>query len=395
MNIPEKYLFLHKRMCYNVDMFDLTKRFSGNMYVSGHGIVRCSAYVENGRILSLGSYEDDNALPEGWIVLPGFIDKHVHGAGGADCMRGEDALNVMSEKLAFEGVTRFLPTTMTAPKEDIFAALKSMGEQIKKGDFAGAKPIGIHLEGPFIATEKAGAQPPEDILSFSEPLFTEMVEASKGTIMQVTYAPERNAGMTAFLKGSGIVASVGHTTATAEEVLLAEQEGATSLTHVYNAMTGLSHRNCGTVGGAMLAEDMICELICDGKHVEKEAVRVLYKTAKGRICLITDATEAKYLPDGEYHLGKNEIVVKDDLARLKDGTIAGSVLKMNVAVKNFRDFCGATIEEAVDAATIVPARCLKIDKDCGSIGIGKYADFVFCDRDFNVIHTVGEGNILC
>ena len=134
----------------------------------------------------------------------------------------------------------------------------------------------------------------------------------------------------------------------------------------------------------MLAEKMYCELICDGKHVETEAVRVLHKTAQGRISLITDATEAKYLPDGEYYLGKNKIVVKDNLARLTDGTIAGSVLKMNDAVKNFRDFCGVSLEEAVNAATIVPARCLKIDKDYGSIAIGKVADLVLCDEELNV-----------
>lgn len=363
------------------------------MYVYGHGIMRVCAYIRDGKIVELGEWNAKDALPDKLIVLPGFIDKHIHGVGGKDCMRSTEALSTMSAYLAKEGVTRFLPTTMTAPKKDILNALSVMGEQIKKGEFLGARPIGVHLEGPFIAPEKKGAQPAEDILSFSEETFEEMFAASQGTIRQVTYAPEKNPPMTAYLVNKGIVASVGHTVATAKEVLQAEKDGATSLTHVYNAMTGLSHRNCGTVGGAMIS-DMYCELICDGKHVEKEAVKALYRTAKGRICLISDATEATFLPEGEYFLGKNKIIVKDDLARLEDGTIAGSVLRMNKAVKNYRDFCGISLEEAVDAATIVPARCLGIDKECGSIEVGKYADLIVCDEDMNVYTTVGEGEII-
>lgn len=371
-------------------MFNFDKCISGNMYLFGHGIVRACAYFHDGRITSFGACDEENALPDKFIILPGFIDKHVHGAGGEDCMRSPSALKKMSADLIKEGVTRFLPTTMTGPQEDIFCALKTMGEQIAEGSFDGAIPIGIHLEGPFIAPEKCGAQPPEDILPFSEKILDEMISISRNNIKQVTYAPEKNPGMTAYLTAKGIVASVGHTVATAKEVLQAEKEGATSLTHVYNAMTGLSHRNCGTVGGAMLS-DMFCELICDGKHVEKEAVQALYKTAKGRICLISDATEAKNLPEGEYYLGKNKIIVQDNLARLLDGTIAGSVLKMNEAIKNFRDACGIATEEAVDAATIIPARCLAIDKDCGSIEVGKYADFAICDENLNVKCTVREG----
>ena len=365
---------------------------SGNMYVWGHGLIKCTARIEGGRIVSLEKYTGENAVPDELMIFPGFIDKHIHGAAGVDCMRNEDALKVMSENLIKEGVTRFLPTTMTGPKADILSALGRMGKQMEEGGFTGAQPVGIHLEGPFIAAEKAGAQPKEDILSFSEETFDEMNAAARGKITQVTYAPEKNPGMTASLVRKGIVASVGHTSALAEQVLQAEEEGATSATHVYNAMSGLSHRDCGAVGGVMLAKNMYCELICDGKHVGKDAVRVLHKTAQGRICLVTDATEAKYLPDGEYYLGKNKIIVKDNLARLTDGTIAGSVLKMNEAIKNFRDFCSVSYEEAVDAATIVPARCLKIDKDYGSIAIGKVADLVLCDKDMNVrgVYIAGE-----
>ena len=378
-------------ICYNVNM---NSCISGNMYVWGQGIIKCTARIENGKISSFEGYTGENSVPEGLTILPGFIDKHVHGAAGADCMRNDDALSVMSENLIKEGVTRFLPTTMTAPESDILSALSRMGRQIEEDAFGGAKPIGIHLEGPFIAAEKAGAQPKEDILSFSEERFDRMNFAARGKIMQVTYAPEKNPGMTAALVRRRIVASVGHTLALAKQVLQAEKEGATSATHVYNAMSGLSHRDCGTVGGVMLAKKMVCELICDGKHVEKEAVRLLYKAVRKRVCLVTDATEAKYLPDGEYHLGKNEIIVKDGLARLADGTIAGSVLKMNEAVKNFRDFCGISLEKAVDAATIVPARCLGIDKECGSIEVGKYADLIVCDEDMNVYNTVIKGKMI-
>ncbi|MBO4539303.1 MAG: amidohydrolase family protein, partial [Clostridia bacterium] len=210
----------------------MNKCISGNMYVWGHGLVKCTARIEDGRIVALEKFSGENAIPDDLLVLPGFIDKHIHGAAGVDCMRNEDALKAMSAALVKEGVTRFLPTTMTGPKKDILSALKRMGKQIEEGGFSGAKPIGIHLEGPFIAPEKAGAQPKEDILSFSEELFDEMNAAARGKIMQVTYAPEKNPGMTAALVRRGVVASVGHTSASAEQVLQAEKEGATSATHV-------------------------------------------------------------------------------------------------------------------------------------------------------------------
>ena len=375
-------------------MFTKNECLSANIYVEGQGVVRCKMLCRDGKILSFGEYDERTALPERLIVLPGFIDKHIHGAGGTDCMRDENALRVMSARLAEEGVTRFLPTTMTAPARDVEAALSRMGRQIEYDRFDGALPIGIHLEGPFIHPSRAGAQPVEDILPFSEELFDRWNEISHRRIRQVTYAPERNPGMTKALTKRGIVPSVGHTMATAADVLTAERDGALSATHVFNAMTPLSHRACGTVGGVMLSDTLFCELICDGKHVEKEAVRVLYKTAKGRITLVTDATEAKGLPAGKYHLGKNPIVVRDDLARLEDGTIAGSVLKMNDAVRNFSEFCGVKIEEAVDAASLLPAKCLRIDDVCGSIALGKVADFVVCDEKVNVFQTIRNGKTI-
>ncbi len=364
------------------------EKISGNIYIENVGIKKCSMTCENGVIAAFGAYEEHDALPEKQIVVPGFIDKHIHGAGGADCMNNSAvSAQKIADRLPAEGVTSFLCTTMTAPKGDLVRAVKGIFA-CQKAQKSGARILGVHLEGPFISTKKAGAQPVGDVIPFDEKTFEEIYLASGKSIKQVTFAPEGNEGMAKYLSEKGVVASVGHTAATAEQVLQAAKEGATSATHIFNAMSGISHRNMGALGGVLLSDNMMCELIADGKHVEKEAVRLLYKTVgKDRIVLVSDSTEAKYLDDGRYKLGANDIIVRDGIALLADGTIAGSVLKMNDAVRNMMRFCGVSLPDAVDMATVNAAKALKAEKEIGTLAVGKYADYTVIDGDVNVFFT--------
>ena len=221
-------------------------------------------------------------------------------------------------------------------------------------------------------------------------------EACGGYIKEVSLAYEENGKeLSNYLFSKGIVASLGHTNATAKEVIDAASNGVTSATHTYNAMKGLHHREAGTVGGVMLCDNIYAELICDLIHVSEEAIQVLYQ-AKGqdKITLITDGIEAKHLPDGTYKLGGQDVFVKGKEARLENGTLAGSTLKMNEAVRNAQEVLNLSMEKAVDLATINPAKVLKIDDKKGSIALGKDADFAVVDKDFNVYMTVSNGQVI-
>ncbi len=353
------------------------------------GFRRCTMHAENGRITAFS--EAESAFDEKLYIVPGFLDKHIHGAYGFDCMHdSENAVKNMAACLPREGVTRFLPTTMTAPKQDILAALRGISDYVKNQKGEGAFCQGIHLEGPFLSPKKAGAQPFRDILPYSESLLEEFCHAAKNTIRQITFAPEENLSCVADMLSRNIVASVGHTDATCEQISEAERLGATSATHVYNAMSKIDSRLVGAVGGVFLSE-MWGELICDGKHVVEAAVRLFYKNMGDKTVLVTDSTAAKGKPNGKYLLGNQEILVSDGIALLPDGTIAGSVLPMNQAVKNLRDFCRIPLEKAILAATIAPAKCLHIDSFCGSLAVGKSCDYTVIDDDLHVYETVVNG----
>lgn len=328
---------------------------------------------------------------EGRYVAPGFIDVHVHGCGGYDTMdEAPEALTTIRRNVLSTGVTAFLPTTMTMSVERIQGALERIRAQM--GQPGGATVLGCHMEGPFLNPAYKGAQDPQHIIA---PAY-QVIEQYLDVIKIVTLAPEMP-GSQAFISScceQGIVVSMGHTNATYDEAKAAIEAGVSHATHLFNAMTGLTHRQPGVVGAA-LESDVKCELIVDNVHVHPAAQRIVYRL-KGpdKLILITDAMRACLLGPGEYDLGGQMVTVKDNEARLASGVIAGSVLRLNQAVRNFRQNTGASIVEAVNLVSLNPARQLGMDEQKGSIEIGKDADLVIVDDEMEVYATIVQGDLL-
>ena len=370
------------------------------VYLTGKGLVKTNVGFEDGKIAYIG---DDGSNIESIFetdgkVVPAFIDEHIHGAGGADAMDAtEEALQTISEYLAREGTATFLATTMTQSKQNISNALKNVKSVIEKGEFKGAEVLGIHLEGPFISPKHVGAQPLEYVAVPKAETFDEYNEISGGNIKIVTLAPEVEGGLdlVRHLAKCGVVASIGHTGAKYSDVENAVKAGATNVTHTYNAQTPLHHREAGVVGAAMLLDELNCEMICDTIHVSVPAIKLVIKNKPhDKFTLITDAMRAKGMPDGLSELGGQQVFVKNGEARLADGTLAGSVLKMNVAIKNLVEKVGISFTDAIDFATANPAKNLGVYNERGSIEVGKRADLTVLDDDFNVLYTVRGGEII-
>ncbi len=370
------------------------------VYVEGKGLKKCSIGFGE-RIEKIGKVSKNAEilpLPKDAIVLPGFIDQHIHGAGGSDGMDGtvEDIANI-ANTVAAEGTTSFLVTTMTQSPENITKAMQAVKEYRKENKKEGARVVGIHLEGPFIATAHKGAQPLEYVKEPDIQAFDEYNEASGNAIKIVTLAPEVE-GAEKFIRHlskKGIVPSIGHTGAKFVDIDQAVKVGAKNVTHTYNAQTGLHHREIGAVGSAMLFDELNCELIADTIHVSVPAIRLLVKNKPAdKLTLVTDAMRAKGIPDGVSELGGQTVYVKNGEARLEDGTLAGSVLKMNRAIENMVTKVGVPFTQAVDYATINPAKTLKIDKETGSIKVGKRADFTVLNERYDVIMTVRDGEVV-
>lgn len=372
---------------------------NANVYVYGKGVVNTSLTVENGKIASLS---DEPAefydIPEDAIVVPGFIDEHIHGSAGADAMDGTvSALETIARSIAGEGTVGFLATTMTQSPENISKAMSAVKEYKSEKRSYGAEVLGVHLEGPYINKSKAGAQPEIYICNPSIEQFSKYNVLSGNNIKIVTFAPESDGSreFVGYLKENGIRANVGHTSA---KFTLAEEAlnwGATGITHTFNAQSAFTHREAGVVGAALLLDDYTCELICDTIHVSVPAIKILVKNKPhDKLVLITDAMRAKNLGDTVSELGGQTVYVKNGEARLADGTLAGSVLRMNNAVKNMVTKCGVDFCTAVDFASANPARNLGLFDKIGSIEEGKNASFAVLDKDFNVLMTIRDGEII-
>ena len=369
------------------------------VYIKNVGIVKTNIGIENGRIAYIGNEENIEPIFEtDGIVVPGFIDEHIHGAGGADAMDGTvEALQTISEFLAREGTTGFLATTMTQSPENITNALKAVKKVREKGEYKGAEVLGVHLEGPFISPKHVGAQPLEYVATPDAELFDKYNEASGNSIKIVTLAPEVEGGLglVKHLSNIGVVASVGHTGGKYADVVNAVAAGATNVTHTYNAQTGLHHREAGVVGAAMLLDELNCEMICDTIHVSVPAIKLVIKNKPhDKYTLITDAMRAKGMPDGKSELGGQDVFVNNGEARLADGTLAGSVLKMNVAVKNLVEKAGVPFTDAIDFATYNPAKNIGVLNERGTIEVGKRADLTVLNSDFEVLYTLVNGKIV-
>ncbi|MBT2643514.1 N-acetylglucosamine-6-phosphate deacetylase [Bacillus sp. ISL-41] len=367
------------------------------MIEKGFILVMDGKIAETGPLTSLPQHQAEIIeLPEDSTIVPGFIDVHIHGAGGADTMDATtEALMTMASVLPEEGTTSFLATTITQEQKAIIKALENAADYIEHYNQPGkAEVLGLHLEGPFINELRKGAQPEQHIITPDIEQFMRLQKTSGNNIRLVTLAPEKENGnkLIAYLAKNGVIASVGHSDATYGQMAEAVKAGATHVTHLFNGMRGMHHRDPGVAGAALLFDELKIEMITDGIHVVPEMVDLSIR-AKGTdgVILITDSMRAKCLKSGTYDLGGQEVSVADGKALLADGTLAGSILKMKDALKNMMEFTGISLEEAVKLASENPARQLKVFDRKGSIASGKDADLVVLDRNYEVVMSFCRG----
>ncbi|MFN8377529.1 MAG: N-acetylglucosamine-6-phosphate deacetylase [Anaerolineae bacterium] len=368
--------------------------------VTPSGVVQGNLHVESGRIAALGALEipdEANVVDarDGWL-LPGFIDVHVHGGVGCEAMDADpDGLRQMARFYAAHGVTSFLPTTWTAPYEDIMAALETIAAVQREGT-GGAAILGAHVEGPYLNPARCGAQDSRQIRRAGQDEATAILDT--GLIRLMALAPEyvENRWLIEECVRRGIVVSAAHTAATYADMQVAVRLGLSQTTHTYNAMTGLHHREPGTLGAALTIDAISCELIADNVHVHPAAMNLLYR-AKGpdRTILITDAVRGAGLPEGtSYDQDGRPVVVRDGAAYLPGDTLAGSTLSMDRALRNFIAASGAPLEVVWPATSRTAARQLGIADRKGSLEVGKDADLVLLDADLNVRLTVVGGYVV-
>ncbi|MCV4234904.1 N-acetylglucosamine-6-phosphate deacetylase [Virgibacillus sp. LDC1] len=326
--------------------------------------------------------------PDGYII-PGFVDIHVHGGNGEDFMDAtKDVLDKITSFHSSQGTTAMLATTMTAPKAAIDHVLQEVNDY-RKQDMPYTRLVGVHLEGPFISPKWPGAQNPEHIVHANIDWLEEWVSTYPDLVRQVTLAPEREGALEAiaWLNNHGIVAALGHTDATYEEVEAAVEAGLSHGVHTFNAMTGLHHRKPGVVG-AMLSDDRLsCEIIADGIHVHPAAIRILARMKQdGNLILITDAMSATGMADGEYTLGDLPVVVENGIATLKSNrdSLAGSTLTMIKGFQLLVREVGLSIEQASRVGSINPATKIGIADLTGSLEAGKLADVLLLSSDLEL-----------
>lgn len=331
-------------------------------------------------------------------VVPGFIDLHIHGANGYDAMDHDpQAIEKLACSLVKEGTTGFLPTTMTQSEMNILKALSNISAYMNHQNPLASTVLGIHLEGPFIHEDAAGAQPKNCIIKANTSTFKKFENAANNQIKKVSIAPEFDESLQLmdYLRKQNIIISIAHTKATYPQVVCAIEHGASSITHMFNAMTPLHHRDIGVVGAALLHDELHAELILDKIHVSIPAAKLLLKS-KGvsQITLITDSMRAKYLSEGIYDLGGQMVYIENGEARLADGTLAGSILKMNDGYKYLVQNLGLSLEDASKISSLNPAKQLGLDHIMGSISPNKIANLVILDDQFSVLKTIIHGQIV-
>lgn len=363
--------------------------------------------VEGGVIVAIGDESDVTAGREDWsvldgeggLLLPGFIDLHVHGGSGGDFMyANRESFDKITAFHAQHGTTGMLATTMTAGKEAIDAVLAAVAEYRRNG-MPHTPLIGVHLEGPFISEKWPGAQNPAFIQDPQLPWLREWNDRYPGLVKLLTLAPEKNGSReaVAWLAEHGIIAAAGHTDALYDDVVAAADAGLSHAVHTYNAMRGLHHRQPGTLGAVLTDDRIHAELIADGEHVHPAAIKLMLAAKpRNRVILITDAIEAAGMPDGEYELGGLAVTVHGGTARLTEGgALAGSSLTMISAFRfMLNGGFGLGLNEVSAMASGNAARELGLFDVTGSIAVGKQADLVLLDDSQNVMHTWSAGRTI-
>ncbi|MFZ2315357.1 MAG: N-acetylglucosamine-6-phosphate deacetylase [Gammaproteobacteria bacterium] len=337
-----------------------------------------------------------HAYPEDHYLIPGLIDLHVHGAKGYDVMDGtEKALTALSSALAAEGVTGFLATTMTATDEHLEKVLQVIAARQPTKE--GAAILGVHLEGPFLAKAKVGAQNENLTQLPNIDLVIKWQKLAQGAIKVVTLAPELPDAITFIrdLRSLGMCVAIGHTNATYAETMEAVDAGCSQATHLFNAMRGIAQREPGAAGALLLADNVVAELVCDGIHLHPAIVDLAFRVkGRDRLLLVSDAMRAKCMKDGRYELGGQEVNVKKGKTTLDDGTIAGSTLQLPQAIKHMSKYAQCSLEGAIRMAAYNPARTLGLSDRKGSISLGKDADLVVLNSAFKALLTMRAGTVV-
>ena len=356
--------------------------------------------VEGGRIASLGAGGMPAAIPRktdlaGRLLAPGLMDIHAHGAVGCDAMDADPAaLRQIACYYARHGVTSFLATTMTAPQDRIMAALSAIRQTMATGT-GGAELLGAHVEGPYLNRDKRGAQIGDQIRLAQQAEYSQILDA--GVARLITVAPEypENLELIREAVARGVAVTAGHTSATYEQMRLAALNGLSQVTHLFNGMEPLHYRNPGAVGAALALDAIRCQLIADNIHLHPAVLKLAVR-AKGceGIILITDAMSGAGMPDGDYELGGQRVVVRNGECRLESGALAGSTLTLDRAVRNIMRACALSVEQALPMATRVPAAALGLVERKGAIAAGKDADLIVIDREVNVHLTMVGGEIV-
>ena len=338
-----------------------------------------------------GSHIDAKGL---WVI-PGLIDLHVHGSAGSDTMDSTpEAIQTMADFFVRHGVTSYLPTTITAPLQATNAAIQNVISMAQPQ--AGARHLGVHLEGPYIGSQYRGAQPEEWLRSPDPHEYERWFEM--GSIRLIALAPELPGTIELIERGTrqGIRFSVGHSSANYEQVIQAADHGLNQATHTFNGMTGLHHREPGAAGAVLTDDRIYAEIIVDGIHLHPAVVKLVVR-AKGidRTILVTDAIRATGLADGDYDLGGHQKVqVRDGIARTSRGSLAGSTLAMDAALRNVMRFAGLSINDALRMATTTPAEAMGLSSCKGIIQPGADADLALVDPDLNVHATIINGALV-
>lgn len=352
--------------------------------------------VEDGKfteILTTVPNEEGVDLQGAWVI-PGLVDVHIHGSADADFSDGDyEGVKAMAAYLAKCGVTSFAPASMTLPYEVLGKAYENAARIHKEAPEGCARLMGIQMEGPFFSEKKKGAQNGAYLRMPDAEAFKKLYAQSEGLIRIADIAAELP-GAVEFTKEVSKLCTVaiGHSNASYEEAVAVLDAGANHLVHLYNAMPGLHHRTPGPIGAGSEREDVIAELICDGEHIHPSAVRVAFKMFPGRICLVSDALRCCGMPDGEYVLGGQPVFLKDNLARLADGVIAGSATNLFECMRKAVSF-GIAKEEAIRSATANPAKQIG-RTEIGAIAPGKLADFVVCTENLERIAVYMGGKKL-
>jgi N-acetylglucosamine-6-phosphate deacetylase len=359
--------------------------------------------IRHSRVESVGLLSDLR-LPENaehidalrFTVVPGFIDPHIHGSGGADVMEATFAsMNTISRILASHGTTSFLPTTVSAPPEVLGSTLDRLSSFLQNS-FDGAKPLGIHMEGPFISGQKRGTHRESNVRLPDETLLSNWIDRAQGKLTLLTMAPELEGAphVARCARAAGVTVSMGHSNASFNEATMAADKGTHYAVHTFNAMRPFGHRDAGIVGAVLSDDRIFAEIIADGIHVSPEVVRIFARSkGRDRILLITDAISATGMPDGRYKLGTGEVQVEAGVCRDDEGRLAGSTLTQDAALRNFVAYSGMRMEDAVFGLTLNPARALNL-KGHGHIEPGAHADLVMLNNELRVMKTFAEGRLV-